>query len=177
MFLNFVELCIKCTKDMITIIFVEQDFHQFLFNCNVFWGCFFVVLLIVLFFVIYTHCMINFSSLHHYQNLKIDIAILRRENIIYNLVNQLLVLYMKSCVLSSTMNTCFHSVIFSSTTAIEQNRRITKTVIVFFVAISFSLFRKEHTYVDQMSFHVCTLVIKACTFKLDFSFELAVSKS
>lgn len=87
MFLYFVELCIKCTKDMITIIFVEQDFHQFLFNCNVFWGCFFVVLLIVLFFVIYTHCMINFSSLHHYQNLKIDIAILRRENIIYNLVN------------------------------------------------------------------------------------------
>lgn len=86
-FLYFVELCIKCTKDMITIIFVEQDFHQFLFNCNVFWGCFFVVLLIVLFFVIYTHCMFNFSSLHHYQNLKIDIAILRRENIIYNLVN------------------------------------------------------------------------------------------
>lgn len=41
MFLNFVELCIKCTNDMITIIFVEQDFHQFLFNCNVFWGCFF----------------------------------------------------------------------------------------------------------------------------------------
>lgn len=53
------------------------------------------------------------------------------------------------------------------------NRGITKTVI----AISFSSFRKEHTYVDQMSFHVCTLVIKACTFKLDFSFELAVSKS
>lgn len=86
-FLYFVELCIKCTKDMITIIFVEQDFHQFLFNCNVFWGCFFVVLLIVLFFVIFIHCMFNFSSLHHYQNLKIDIAILRRENIIYNLVN------------------------------------------------------------------------------------------
>lgn len=41
MFLNFVELCIKCTNDMITIIFVEQDFHQFLFNCNVFWGGFF----------------------------------------------------------------------------------------------------------------------------------------
>lgn len=65
MFLNFVELCIKCTKDMITIIFVEQEFHQFLFNCNDFWGVFFVVLLIVLFFVIFILCMFNFSSLHH----------------------------------------------------------------------------------------------------------------
>lgn len=86
---------------------------------------------------------------------------------------------MKSCVLSSTMNTCFHSVNFSSTTAIEQSIEELQRLyfVFFFVAISFSLFRKDHTCVDQMSIHVCALVIKACTFKLDFSIELAVSKS
>lgn len=146
MFLNFVELCIKCTNDMITIIFVEQDFHQFLFNCNVFWGCFFVVLLIVLFFVIFT------SSL---TELSIDIAILRRENIIYNLVNQLLVLYMKSCVLSSTMNTCFHSVNFSSTTAIEQSiEELQRLYFVFFCSNQLQ-FIQERSYMCRSNVLSC----------------------